>query len=85
MIEVRGYIDDLLANKDQKDTIRDIEDQDGFLMSMIDVPIIYKGKVIGVINDIDLDENTWYGILWGDMAIGIDSCRKRISSFQLIK
>lgn len=63
MIEVRGYIDDLLANKEQKDVIRGIEDQDEFLMSMIDAPIIYKGKVIGVINDINLDENIWYGIL----------------------
>lgn len=85
MIEVRGYIDDLLANKEQKDVISGIEDQDEFLMSMIDTPIIYKGKAIGVINDIDLDENTWYGILWGDMAINIDLCRERISSFQLIK
>lgn len=85
MIEVRGYIDDLLVNKEQKDAIRDIEDRDEFLMSMIDTPIIYKGKVIGVINDIDLDENIWYGILWGDIAIDIDLCRKRMSSFQLIK
>lgn len=44
MIEVRGYIDDLLANKEQKDVIRDIEDQDEFLMSMIDAPIVYKGR-----------------------------------------
>jgi len=85
MIEVRGYIDDLLANKDQKDAIRNIEDQDEFLMSMIDSPIIYKGKAIGVINDIDLDENTWCGIIWGDMVIDIDPCRGHISSFQLIK
>lgn len=85
MIEVRGYIDDLLANKEQKDAIRDIEDRDEFLMSMIDAPILYNGKVIGVINDIDLDENTWYGILWGDIVIDIDPCRKRISSFQIIK
>lgn len=85
MIEVRGYIDDLLVNEEQKDVIRDIEDQDGFLMSMIDAPIVYKGKAIGVINDINLDENIWYGILWGDMAIDIDLCRERISSFQLIK
>lgn len=85
MIEVRGYIDDLLADKEQKDAIRDVEDKNEFLMSMIDAPIIYKGKVIGVINDVDLDENIWYGILWGDMAIDIDVCRERISSFQLIK
>ena len=85
MIEVRGYIDDLLANKEQKDAIRNIEDRDEFLMSMIDAPIVYKGKAIGVINDIDLDENIWYGILWGDMAINIDLCREYISSFQLIK
>ena len=85
MIEVRGYIDDLLANKEQKDVIRNIEDQDEFLMSMIDAPIIYKGKAIGVINDIDLDENAWYGVLWGDLAIDIDVCREYISSLNLIK
>lgn len=85
MIEVRGYIDDLLANKEQKDAIRNIEDQDEFLMSMIDAPILYNGKVIGVINDIDLDENTWCGIIWGDMVIDIDLCRGHISSLNLIK
>lgn len=85
MIEVRGYIDDLLANKEQKDVIRNIEDQDEFLMSVIDAPILYNGKVIGVINDIDLDENTWYGVLWGNMAIDINVCREYISSLNLIK
>lgn len=85
MIEVRGYINGLLANKEYKDFISGISDKEEFLMSMIDAPIIYKGKAIGVINDIDLDENIWCGVLWGDMAVDIDLCCEYISSLQLIK
>lgn len=65
MVEVRGYINDLIANEEYKDIIKGIKDKEGFLVSMIDAPILYNGKVIGVINDIDLDENAWYGVLWG--------------------
>ena len=85
MVEVRGYINDLIANEEYKDIIKDIQDKEGFLVSMIDAPILYNGKVIGVINDIDLDENAWYGVLWGNMAIDIDMCREYISSLNLIK
>ncbi len=85
MVEVRGYINDLIANEEYKDIINGIQDKEGLLMSMIDAPILYNGKVIGVINDIDLDENAWCGIIWGDMVIDIDPCRGHISSFQLIK
>lgn len=85
MVEVRGYINDLIANEEHKDIIKGIQDKEGFLMSMIDAPILYNGKVIGVINDIDLDENAWYGVFWGNMAIDINVCREYISSLNLIK
>ena len=85
MVEVRGYINDLIANEEYKDIIKGIQDKEKFLVSMIDAPILYNGKVIGVINDIDLDENAWYGVLWGNMAIDIDVCREYISSLNLIK
>ena len=85
MVEVRGYINDLIANEEYKDIIKDIQDKEEFLVSMIDAPILYNGKVIGVINDIDLDENAWYGGIWGDLAIDIDVCCEYISSLNLIK
>lgn len=85
MVEVRGYINELIVNEEYKDIIKGIRDKEGFLMSMIDAPILYNGKVIGVINDIDLDESTWYGVLWGNLAIDIDVCREYISSLNFIK
>lgn len=85
MVEVRGYINDLIVNEEYKDIIKGIQDKEGFLVSMIDAPILYNGKVIGAINDIDLDENAWYGVLWGNLAIDIDVCRECISSLNLIK
>lgn len=85
MVEVRGYINDLIVNEEYKDIINSIQDKEGFLVSMIDSPILYNDKVVGVINDIDLDENAWYGVLWGNMAIDINVCREYISSLNLIK
>lgn len=85
MIEVRGYIDDLLANKEYKDFLEDIEDSDEFFITMIDAPIIYNGKPIGVVNDIDFDDRTWSGVIWADSAIEIDVCNDNIHSLHLMR
>lgn len=84
MIEVRGYIKDLIAKEEYKDFIKDIDSQDEFLVSAIDAPIIRNGKVIGVINDIDLDEGIIYGVFWEDIAIEVDVCNECITSVQLV-
>lgn len=84
MIEVRGYIKDLIAKKEYKDFIKDIDNPDEFLVSAIDTPIIRNGKAIGVINDIDLDEGIIYGVFWGDIEIEVDVCHECISSVQII-
>ena len=84
MIEVRGYIKDLIAKKEYKDFIKDIDSPDEFLVSAIDAPIIRNGKEIGVINDIDLDEGIIYGVFWGDIAIEVDVCNECITSVQLV-
>lgn len=85
MVEIRGYIENLCANKEYKDFISGISNKEEFIMSMIDAPIVHKGKAIGVINDVDLNEGTWYGVLWEDMAVDVDLCGEYISSLQLIK
>lgn len=85
MVEIRGYIENLCTNKEYKDFIGGISNKEEFIMSMIDAPIVYKGKAIGVVNDVDLDEGVWYGVLWGNMAIDVDLCSEYISSLQLIK
>ena len=74
MIEVRGYIDDLLANEEYRDFLMSIEDSDEFFITMIDAPIVYNSKPIGVVNDIDFDDRTWSGVIWSDSAIEIDVC-----------
>lgn len=84
MIEVRGYIKDLIAKEEYKDFIKDIDNPDEFLVSAIDAPIICNGKAIGVINDVDLDEGIIYGVFWGNIAIEVDVCHECISSVQLI-
>ena len=85
MIEVRGYIDDLLANEEYKNFFADIEDQEEFLMTMIDAPIIKNGKPVGVINDIDFEDMTWSGVIWANARIEIDPCNGSIQSVHLIK
>lgn len=85
MIEVRGYIDDLLANKEYQDFLKDIEDEDEFFITMIDAPIIYNGKPIGVVNDIDFDDRTWSGVIWTDSVTEIDVCNNNIHSLHLMK
>ena len=85
MIEVLGYIDDLLASKEYKSFFADIEDQEEFLMTMIDAPIIQNGKPIGVVNDIDFEDMTWRGVIWNNTLVGIDPCNKSIQSLHLIK
>lgn len=85
MIEVRGYIDDLLVNEEYKSLFADIEDQEEFLMTMIDAPIIQNGKPIGVINDIDFEDMTWSGVIWGNTQMEIDLCNGGIQSVHLIK
>ena len=85
MIEVRGYIDDLLVNEEYKSLFADIEDQEEFLMTMIDAPIIQNGKPVGVINDIDFDDMTWSGVIWGNTQMEIDLCNGGIQSVHLIK
>ncbi len=85
MIEVRGYIDDLLANKKYEDFLIDIEDKDEFFTSMIDAPIIHNGKPIGVINDIDFEDRTWGGVIWTNARVEIDLCNGSIHSVHLIK
>lgn len=85
MIEVRGYIDDLLANEEYKNFFASIEDQEEFLMTMIDAPIIQNGKPVGVINDIDFDDMTWSGVIWNNARVEIDLCNGSIQSLHLIK
>lgn len=85
MIEVRGYIDDLLANKKYEEFLKDIDDKDDFLVSMVDAPIIYNGKPIGVINDIDFEDRTWCGVIWTNARVEIDLCNGSIQSLHLIK
>lgn len=85
MIEVRGYIDDLLANEEYKNFFASIEDQEEFLMTMIDAPIIQNGKPIGVVNDIDFEDMTWSGVIWADSAIEIDVCNDNIHSLHLMR
>lgn len=85
MIEVRGYIDNLLANKKYEEFLKGIDDKDDFLVSMVDAPIIYNGKPIGVINDIDFEDMTWSGVIWGNTQMEIDLCNGSIQSVHLIK
>lgn len=85
MIEVRGYIDNFIVNKEYKSFFSDIEDQEEFLMTMIDAPIIQNGKPIGVVNDIDFDDMTWSGVIWGNTQMEIDLCNGGIQSVHLIK
>ena len=84
MIEVHGYIKDLIAKEEYRDFIKDIENPDEFLISAIDAPIIRNGKAIGVINDVDLDDGIIYGVFWRDIAIEVDVCNERIASVQLV-
>lgn len=85
MIEVSGYIDNLLANKKYESFLIGIEDKDDFLASMVDVPIIQNGKPIGVVNDIDFEDMTWSGVIWNNTLVEIDPCNKSIQSVHLIK
>lgn len=85
MIEARGYIDCLLASKEYKSFFADIEDQEEFLMTMIDASIIQNGKPIGVVNDIDFEDMTWSGVIWNNTLVDIDPCNKSIQSLHLIK
>lgn len=85
MIEVRSYIDNLLANKKYESFLIDIEDKDDFLASMVDAPIIYNGKPVGVVNDIDFEDMTWSGVIWGNTQVEIDLCNGSIQSLHLIK
>lgn len=85
MIEVRGYIDNLIVNEEYKSFFADIEDQEEFLITMIDAPIIQNGKPIGVINDIDFEDMTWSGVIWNNTLVEIDPCNKSIQSLHLIK
>ena len=85
MIEVRGYIDDLLANEEYKNFFADIENKEEFLMTMIDAPIIKNGKPVGVVNDIDFDDMTWSGVIWNNARVEIDLCNGGIQSVHLIK
>lgn len=85
MIEVRGYIDGLLANKKYEDLIKGIKNIDEFFMTMIDAPIIQNGKPIGVVNDIDFEDRTWSGVIWADSIAGINPCSVSIQSVQLTK
>lgn len=85
MIEVRGYIDDLLANIKYEEFLKGIDDKDDFFVSMVDAPIIYNGKPVGVINDLDFEDWTWGGVIWGNTQIEIDPCNGSIQSLHLIK
>lgn len=85
MIGIQININDLIANEKYKELFENIDDEEEFVISAVDSPIIKNGKVIGVINDVDLDEGIMYGAVWGDAAISIDIQRKRISSIHLIK
>lgn len=85
MIEVRGYIDNLIVNEEYKNFFASIEDQEEFLMTMIDAPIIQNGKPIGVINDIDFEDRTWGGVIWNNVRVEIDLCNGGIQSVHLIK
>lgn len=84
MIEVRGYIDNLLANKKYESFLIDIEDKDDFLVSMVDAPIIYNGKPVGVVNDIDFEDMTWSGVIWNNTLVEIDPCNRSIQSLHFI-
>ena len=85
MIEVSGYIDNLLANEKYENFLMGIEDKDDFLVSMVDAPIIYNGKPVGVVNDIDFENMTWSGVIWNNTLVEIDSCNKSIQSLHFIK
>lgn len=85
MIEVSGYIDNLLANKKYEEFLKGIDGKDDFLVSMVDAPIMYNGKPIGVINDIDFEDMTWSGVIWGNTQMEIDLCNGGIQSIHLIK
>ena len=85
MIEVRGYIDDLLVSEECENIFASIEDQEEFLMTMIDAPIIQNGKPIGVVNDIDFEDMTWSGVIWNNTLVEINLCNKSIQSLHFIK
>lgn len=85
MIEVRGYIDDLLVSEEYENIFASIEDQEEFLMTMIDAPIIQNGKPIGVVNDIDFEDMTWSGVVWNNTLVEINPCNKSIQSLHFIK
>lgn len=85
MIEVRGYIDTLLASEEYGDFFADIENQEEFLMTMIDAPIIQNSKPVGVVNDIDFEDMTWSGVIWTNAGIEVDPCNKSIQSLHFIK
>ena len=85
MVEVRGYINDLLADKEYEDFFKGIENKDDFFASMVDAPIIYKGKPIGVINDIDFDDQSWLGVIWMDSILEVNLYNNTPQSVHLIK
>ena len=79
-IEVQGYISDLFADKQYKDIIKNIGNEEEFFMSMIYSPIIFNGNVVGVVTDIDLDEGVWCAICYGNFAVDVDLGRGTISA-----
>lgn len=82
MIEVSGYIKDLLVEQNTKECLKNIDDKEEFILSMIDAPILFNGKPIGVINSID--NEFWNGVIWCNPAIEVNPIYESISSIILI-
>ena len=82
MIEVSGYIKDLLARQNAKEYLTGINDKEEFILSMIDAPILFNGKPIGVVNSVD--DEFWTGVIWRDSAIEVNPIYKSISAITLI-
>ena len=85
MIEVGGCIKDLLVEQHAKEYLKDIDDIDSFISSMVDAPIMFDGKPIGVINSIDDECECWSGVIWCDPVLCVDSADKYVQCITLKK
>lgn len=69
MIEVSGYLEEILIDTND---VSLIEDPDELVLSLVDTPIMMNGEVVGVINEIDLNMGMWYGVIWNKIRVNID-------------
>lgn len=83
MIEVSGFIDEMMVGIDD---VGHVNNKEELLCSMLDCPILKNGEVIGTINEIDIDDGIWYGVLWDSVALNVDcSLDNAVCSIDFVK